>query len=191
MNIVEPTERTTLLLTRAWQPLAIITARACIHHIVRGRVKGLDAKGNTFTWDESEFAAHQHDQPVLRSAHAVHLVPTIAICTSSFIRRKKRDPFLSTRAVFKLYKGICQYCLKKIPYSQATKDHYYPKSLGGTNHDFNLVLACKKCNCIKDSQFPYTNVNGEEVKPKAHDSLKIQLFDQTRIRGEWKPLLYH
>jgi 5-methylcytosine-specific restriction endonuclease McrA len=87
-----------------------------------------------------------------------------------------------------VYKGTCQYCYEKIPYSQATKDHAIPKSKGGTNDDFNLVLACRECNNRKDSIYPFYDVNGKEVKPK-----KLQSFafvpDVNNVREEWKPYL--
>jgi len=191
MQIVDPADRTTLLLTRVYQPLAIITARACAHHFIRGRVKGVDANGNTFTWEDDDYMADVKDQPVMRSAHRVHKIPTIVICTSTFVKRgSKRDPFVSTRTIYRLYKGVCQYCLEKIPYSQATKDHVVPKSVGGTNHDYNIVLACKRCNGLKDNKFPYRNVQGEVVRARPVDHLTLQLSNMTSIREEWKPFLY-
>lgn len=43
-------------------------------------------------------------------------------------------------------KGRCYYCGNENP---DTIDHIFPKSLGGTNRQDNLVLACKSCNCSK------------------------------------------
>ena len=191
MNIVDVNERTTLLLSYVYQPLSIITARAAIHHHIAKRIKGVDKDFNTF-----EFMGNCNpypNNPVIRSAHEVHIVPTIAICTSKFIVKRKRkfDRFLSVREIYRLYRGVCQYCLRKIDIKEATRDHHYPKSKGGSNHDFNLVLSCKKCNSIKDSLFPYKNINGEDVVPKVLTGHHhIMMIDDHEIREEWKPLLY-
>jgi 5-methylcytosine-specific restriction endonuclease McrA len=40
----------------------------------------------------------------------------------------------------------CYYCEKSLTFKTATVDHLTPKSKGGDNDEFNLVLACKKCN---------------------------------------------
>lgn len=189
MKPVDPNQRTTLLLNSAYQPMAIITARAAFHHLITSKVKGLDSDGNTYSFGQRHNV--YEDNPVLRSAHTVHTVPTVAICTNRFIKFRRAKEFPSTRALYNLYKGICQYCLRKISISEATKDHWFPKSLGGTNHDFNLVLSCKRCNNHKDSTFPYYNKNGEEVKPKVSTSHILNMLSNIDdLRDEWKPFLF-
>lgn len=49
-------------------------------------------------------------------------------------------------------KKRCFYCKKKLKYRQITLDHFYPKSKGGTEDVFNLVLACNKCNRLKGNK---------------------------------------
>lgn len=44
------------------------------------------------------------------------------------------------------YNGICQYCFKKTPPGQATREHKIRLVDGGTSDLSNLTLACKKCN---------------------------------------------
>ncbi|NLX70375.1 MAG: HNH endonuclease [Clostridiales bacterium] len=48
----------------------------------------------------------------------------------------------------------CRFCSKHLKYHQASLDHYLPRSKGGTNDVFNLVLSCRKCNNIKKSAIP-------------------------------------
>lgn len=45
-------------------------------------------------------------------------------------------------------------------YRQITLDHFFPKSKGGSEDVFNLVLACKFCNRLKGSRVP---INYEEI----------------------------
>jgi len=48
----------------------------------------------------------------------------------------------------------CRFCAKCLRFHQASLDHYLPRSKGGTNDIFNLILSCKKCNKLKKSSIP-------------------------------------
>lgn len=50
--------------------------------------------------------------------------------------------------------GKCVHCGKTLGYNQVNIDHYHPKSKGGTDDDFNLVLSCKRCNKYKRATVP-------------------------------------
>ena len=51
--------------------------------------------------------------------------------------------------------GRCFYCGHKIRSKVvATIDHVIPKTLGGPNSIWNLVLACRWCNTNKGGQMP-------------------------------------
>jgi 5-methylcytosine-specific restriction endonuclease McrA len=210
---VDPNARTTLVLNRSYQAYAFFSARAAIRHMMNGRVKGIDADGNAVSWlgnDVENFPGNPStfswsngavslfdDQPCLRSApnsltgeETQWPVPTVVVCTRYFGYRVKKNQCVNVRTLYKFYQGTCQYCLNKIPLSHATKDHVFPKSKGGSNDDFNLVLACKKCNSEKDDIFPYYNAEGQEIKPKMLNSFTVQIPDESKIREEWKPFLY-
>jgi 5-methylcytosine-specific restriction endonuclease McrA len=210
MTTVTPQTKTSLLVNRNYQAFAFCTARAAIKHLITGRVKGIDADGNTVSWTGTDVDLGEEstlrwfnnqvslypDQPCLRSApdHVTGkerkwAIPTILVCTYHFGYRKKSGENVSLKVLYKAYKGICQYCLEKIPYSYATKDHAFPKSKGGTNHDFNLVLACRNCNSKKDNLYPFYNVEGKEVKPVNINYVSFVPEDLI-VREEWKPFLY-
>ena len=48
----------------------------------------------------------------------------------------------------------CFYCKKDLKYRQVTLDHYLPKSKGGKEEIYNLVLCCRKCNKLKGNRIP-------------------------------------
>jgi len=48
----------------------------------------------------------------------------------------------------------CFYCKKELSLSEATIDHYIPKSKGGTNFITNLRISCLKCNRRKADKLP-------------------------------------
>lgn len=192
MIVVTPETKTTLLLNRYYQAFAFCTARAAIRHFAAGRVKAIDAENNTHDFESwcGKYVQYHPDQPALRSANQTWAIPTVIICSHSFGVHRRTCENSSMKSIYNIYRGVCQYCLEKIPVSKATKDHIYPKSRGGSNHDFNIVLACRECNGEKDNHYPYFDINGKEVKP-----LKITYFDMTvrnmaNIRGEWKQFLH-
>lgn len=212
MKVVSPETKTSLLVNKNYQAFAFCTARAAIRHLMANRVKGLDADGNAVSWTGVDLELRDYsvlrwynnevslypDQPCLRSAPNVltgeekqWAIPTILICNHSFGIHRRICENSSIRSIYKAYKGVCQYCLEKIPMNGATRDHIYPKSKGGTNHNFNIVLACRDCNGVKDNQYPYLNILGKEVKPT-----KISYFDNVisnmpELRVEWKPFLHN
>lgn len=212
MNLVEPNTRTTLLLNKYFQAFSFCSARASIRHMVTGRIKGMDAAGNIMSWNGSDLDHYPsenalswsgdnvtlfEEHPYIRSApnsetgeESRHYIPTIAVCSHHFGFHLRKGDTVSLRTLYNIYKGTCQYCLNPISFNEATKDHVIPKSKGGTNHDFNLVLACRKCNNDKDSIFPYFDANGQEVKPRRMLSTGVFVPDTDFVREEWKPYLY-
>lgn len=48
----------------------------------------------------------------------------------------------------------CQYCGKKLPASELTLDHVYPKSRFGPDIWENIVACCKECNQKKADRTP-------------------------------------
>jgi len=199
MKPVEPNKKITLILNAYYHPAGFLTARAVIRHMINRSVKGFDSNGNCYgwhpenpnapCWDTGNIDIHD-DQPCLRGGSKAYALPTVVILQSSFGLKKMKNQSVSLRRLFSHYRGTCQYCLTKIHYSQATEDHWYPKDMGGSNHDFNLVLACKSCNSRKANHFPFLNVLGQEVKPKPMCSHVVSVPDGLDIRDEWKPYLY-
>jgi 5-methylcytosine-specific restriction endonuclease McrA len=192
MKVVQPDAKTSLLLNRNYQAFAFCSARAAIRHFMTGKVKGLDAENNTHEFDtwSTPYVQFHKDQPALRSASQTWAIPTVLVCTNHFGFHPRKGDNVTLKTLFNIYKGTCQFCLKPIPFSHATKDHLYPKSKGGTNHDFNMVLACRKCNSEKDNIFPYYDINGNEVKPRKLMHSGVFIPDIQDVREEWKPFLY-
>lgn len=201
MNVVDPMDRTTLLVNSFHEPLANITARAALRQVMNGSCRGLDATGAPVSWIGEPGAGKigevyawgnrnveiYPDQPCLRSERSGEIIkwpiPTILIASTRYgMRANKNGSNTTVRAVYKHYKGICQYCFNKIPFADATRDHVYPKSKGGTNEDVNYVLACLKCNGDKADTFPYYDAHGKipVPKPMGHRCIKVK-----KMRPEW------
>ncbi len=195
-NHVQPDTTTTLLLDGTYHPIGFFSARAAIKHLITNRAKAYDRFGNLQDWSGwiDNSAYHYDDNPFMNSASKRVDIPTIMIITHFFGSRGKvrtSQKGTSLRHIYKVYKGVCQYCLSKIPYSEATKDHIYPKSKGGPSSTVNLILACKKCNSLKADTFPFHDKHGNE--PKTKNLLPIhhhKLYGPTNTREEWNFFLH-
>lgn len=44
---------------------------------------------------------------------------------------------------------VCHYCGKALHGGNRTRDHIVPKSKGGSNAQWNIVLSCARCNQAK------------------------------------------
>ena len=196
MTLVTPSTKTTLVLSAGFQPCGFFSARSAVRNLIVDSVKAYDHYGNIHDW--ASWIAHDdevpEETPALRSVDTTWAIPTIVIVPGYFGRHakgpKKKTRPINLRQLYAIYDGECQYCLKKIPYTAATRDHLVPRSKGGGNHDNNIVLSCKKCNAKKSNKFPYYNVYGSEVKPKVLKDIEFSaLSEKVKIREEWKAFL--
>jgi 5-methylcytosine-specific restriction endonuclease McrA len=190
-----PNKKTSLVLTAAFQPIGFFSARSAIRNMIVGGVRGVDADGNIYNWEDwLKRSDMPSDVPSLRSSKCEFPVPTIVVIPGFFGNfsdmKKKQNRTSTLRQIYNLYGGVCQYCNKEVKYSAATKDHVVPRSKGGVNYDFNIVLACKRCNNRKAAKFPFFNADGEEVKPKILNDAEFSLLaDKIPLRDEWKTFL--
>jgi len=54
----------------------------------------------------------------------------------------------------------CAYCGKKIRWSDAHVDHIWPRSKGGPDAEWNLVVACPECNLKKSDKIGWHQAQG-------------------------------
>lgn len=208
---VNPNDIVTLALDRhhIWDG-RFFTARACFRQLMNGRIQGIDADGNATTWtgatgDMSTPASSYcwedssvklfPDQPYMRSVSNATTgeetrwpIPTIAVRTHYFGMRTHKGENISLRKLYRIQKATCQYCQEKISFSDATKDHIRPRSKHGTNDDFNIALACRRCNSIKADTFPFYDKEGKV--PQGVKRHRYQISEDITIREEWKPYVY-
>ena len=65
--------------------------------------------------------------------------------------------------------------------NDATLDHLWPNSLGGSNESFNLENSCKKCNELKGDFIDGSDYHFEQI---AHRAIKVDDFIEKRSRIE-------
>lgn len=202
MKIVQPNDVTTLLLDPTYMPFATATARAAFYIILRSSGSGIDADGNPYKWDQyiEKNISILPDQPIMRSGFNsvyndnVWIIPTVITVNSKFFFRRKKAPSNSLpplKEVYDFYKGMCCFCHTKIRITDASREHIHSKSLGGSNHEDNIALSCRECNCRAGNVMPKLDINGEEVvaKMRVRPSHYI-LPDTIQPREEWNPYLF-
>lgn len=79
--------------------------------------------------------------------------------------------------VYKRDRGTCFYCGCRVRYDgeERTLDHVIPKSKGGTNRMWNLVLSCKPCNKSKGDSDPAPELLALVFKRRDLAGLMIEL----------------
>jgi hypothetical protein len=52
-------------------------------------------------------------------------------------------------AALRAQNGRCKYCLCRLSYKTATRDHVVARAVGGSDFKENIVAACSRCNRVK------------------------------------------
>jgi len=191
--ICDPYDSITLILSKFWTPIGVTSARESVHKIVRDQGKSrtqcsvfvIDSHSNIKNWDqwvESSPGELYNNQPYVRTNKSKYPVPTILLTTSKWSYNCKIKP--TVKYMYKRYSGRCQICGNKKPICDMSVEHILPKSLHGTNDDFNLTLTCKPCNNTRGNIYPFKDVAGNElapIKPLPY----LHVFKH--YREEWEP----
>jgi 5-methylcytosine-specific restriction endonuclease McrA len=126
----------TLLLTRGYEPISVISWQRAI------RLQVLDKVEVVETWDAE-----------VRSVRFAFKVPAVVRLVTAFSLHQQRIKF-SRQNVLARDRWRCQYCGAKHPAGVLTLDHVLPRSRGGKTSWENIVTACSECNSTKGSRTP-------------------------------------
>jgi 5-methylcytosine-specific restriction endonuclease McrA len=208
-NVVKPDEITTLLVSPQYLGVAYATAREAISLLMRGKVMGMvressgddltnkQAYYDSYSWNDWQYV-HEVTLPVgnpaLGSANRTWAIPTV--CRILQPHKGKHKPIrVSTKFLIDLYDSECQSCCRVFPAREFTKEHVFPKKLGGSNDDFNLTLTCRDCNQRKGSTYPgYDKFNRElkgTIVPNVPHGILHMHTKVCNLRPEWEPFLLY
>lgn len=83
----------------------------------------------------------------------------------------------------------CRYCGRKAPEVELQVDHYFPRSLGGLDKEWNLVASCRACNIGKSNKIPdeHDYLSPEEVM---HEAALVER-EAEQVRRFARALLHH
>lgn len=170
--VCDPDDAIVLILSHYWMPIGITTAKEGVRKLIResdrnrknSTIFALDRHYNIKNW--SQWCDSHHDefylkQPHLRSTKQLYPVPTVMLTTSKWVYKCSEKP--TVRYMYKRYKGVCQICGERKNREDMTLEHILPKSLHGTNDDYNITMTCKHCNNTRGNIFPYASHTGEPL----------------------------
>jgi 5-methylcytosine-specific restriction endonuclease McrA len=123
-------------------PLSLWGWKDAIEAVYKGRVQVLE----------------EWDGPVIRSQKMSIPVPKVVMCHEYVPVAKKGVPALSRLNCALRDAFTCGYCGNRFAVKDLTFDHVVPRSKGGLSTWDNLMMACRKCNCMKGSE--PANYNG-------------------------------
>ena len=193
--VCAPSDNLTLILSHYWTPIGVTSAKDAIRKLCRDSEKSrsessilaLDRHYVSKGWKQWLDSTHNdyfEDQPHLRSTDTLYPVPTILLTTAKWSYNTARKPTVSY--MYKRYKGVCQICGEQKPAKEMSVEHILPKSLHGTNDDYNLTLTCKPCNNKRGNIFPYISYTGKPLRPPKPLPF-LHVFGVSR--PEWKTFL--
>lgn len=126
----------TLLLTRGYQPLTVISWKRAIRLQILEKVEVVE------TYERE-----------VRSVRLAYRLPSVVRLVGAFALRPKHVKF-SRQNVLARDRWRCQYCGERKPAPKLTLDHVIPRSRGGPTSWQNIVTACKQCNHHKADRTP-------------------------------------
>lgn len=126
----------TLLLNATYEPLRVISWKRAVSMLVMGKVEVV-----------------QSYQRLLRAVTWSLRVPSVVRLTN-YVKRKRIQVAMTRQNLFLRDNYQCQYCMKKFPAKELTRDHMVPRSHGGPMTWENIVAACGPCNMKKGGRTP-------------------------------------
>ena len=129
--------RSVLLLNATYEPLNVVSVRRAIVLVIMDKAEIVESSDG-----------------YIRS-ETLSLPQPLVIRLVYYVRVPHQDSVaLSRRALFNRDSYTCQYCGRRLPKSQLTVDHVYPRSRGGKTAWDNVVCACQRCNAQKGDKTP-------------------------------------
>lgn len=163
----------TLLLNASYEPLSVISWQRAVSMLCMGKVEVVK------TYDR-----------VLRAVSWSLQMPSVVRLTR-YVRRTRLRIAMTRHNVFIRDNHQCQYCLKKLPPKELTRDHVIPRSQGGGMTWENIVACCVPCNRDKGGRTPREagmTLAREARRPTGHLT-KYTLNLGTRAERSWDDFL--
>lgn len=134
---------------------------------------------------------------IVRSPHFEFEMPFVIQLKNKAALRRRRSVPLTQKNLLIRDNGICQYCgkdlvvrRKGLEFSEVSKDHVFPRSLGGKTEWTNIVLACIPCNKKKANR-TLVQCGMQLLKvptmPSIYDARFNFRLHIKKLLPEWKP----
>lgn len=174
MSMFERAEERTLLLSRAYEPIKVISWQRAFALLTQGKVEVLE-----------EYSADVH------TTHYVFKMPAVVRLLRAFKRFQKPVKF-SRVNIYARDEYRCQYCGERGNISGLTYDHVVPRHQGGQTRWDNIVTACQDCNIRKGARTPAQagmKLRAKPVQPSWIPAVTITVSTKS-IPDAWRDYLY-
>ncbi len=154
---------------------------------------------SVWPWQDAVSAMFRDKVNVLVEHDAVVRSPSIEVRLPSVLAlrdyvKTRRTPAFTRQNVLLRDRHCCAYCGHKFPTHELTFDHVIPKSRGGKTWWQNIVLACSKCNSVKDDRTPEEAkmpLQWRPWKPTAEElHQRTRRFTPEQLHKGWAEFLY-
>lgn len=164
----------TLLLNATYEPLRVIPWQRAVSMLCVGKVE----------------VVKSYDR-VLRAVSWTVAMPSV-VRLVHFVRRRRIRIAMTRHNVFLRDDHQCQYCLKKLPAKELTRDHVLPRSQGGGMTWENIVACCVACNRDKGGRTPRQAKMPLNKKPIRPEGLlvKYTLNLGAKTEESWRDFLH-
>jgi len=110
---------------------------------------------------------------------------SIISCKGKVYGKRRKEPPLTNRALFRRDQNMCLYCGNHFDNISLSRDHVVPLSRGGEDTWTNVVTACKRCNARKGSRLPdETNMELLALPYRPNHAEYLALTHSGRILGD-------
>jgi 5-methylcytosine-specific restriction endonuclease McrA len=140
-------------------------------------------------WEDRAEIVKEDPHVFLHSPSIEMNMPRVIKAKNYVVKRLKLSVPFSRRNIALRDNSECQYCGKFLHSHEYTLDHVIPRSKGGLSTWLNLVLACIKCNKIKNNHTLAESgmtLLKKPMEPKATDPRYNFKLHIKKLRPEWK-----
>ena len=185
-----------LVLNRFYMAIQIITARRAFVMLCRDAAEVIDQEDGQFMnysfeqWlemSEFQYEAGIIEDDVIQTVRFPVQIPRV-VRTTNFDRVPDSTVKFSRKNLFVRDKQQCQYCGKKLSFSQMSLDHVVPRSQGGGTSWDNVVCSCFPCNSRKGGRTPKEarmELLQQPEKPRQFPLL--DLYQPSIVHPIWEP----
>jgi 5-methylcytosine-specific restriction endonuclease McrA len=149
-----------VVLNTTYEPITIVSSKKALILFLEGKATIIE----------------EHPELVVRSPNKTFPLPT-SIVLHKFVKGRvvyRTKAILTNRNLFARDNNTCQYCGRKkgeLRHGESlTRDHVYPRDLGGKDTWENVVTACNSCN-NKKANYTLDSLGWKELKTLSAPSI--------------------
>tara|TARA_B100000614_G_scaffold262909_1_gene300765 strand:+ start:227586 stop:228209 length:624 start_codon:yes stop_codon:yes gene_type:complete len=184
----------TLVLNKAWQPIAVATVRRAVVQVAVDSAKFLDENYMLYDLDSWLELPIPDGEEGISLAHGKFMrIPEIMVLTS-YDKFPEREVKLTRRNLLVRDRYTCQYTGMRMSARDATIDHVMPQSRGGGTTWDNVVICSVDANRRKADKTPEEagmKLLTKPAKPAWNPAYSkfARLSATSRVPDSWKKFL--